>query len=181
MLNFAEHMRNAASTALRSLDEADRADVYAVSFWVDSEDEDARLTTLTVGTNTESHVRETKLSGEDEQEVRWNYAYWLQNSLAVIGEDPTGAHLRRSWLQEQGLWYEGNTDIDEAIVELCVTTVQWLHSSGVIEAVFGRPIPVIIHELEYYDQIATQNVEANGPELVSGLVEWISSLYEEPD
>ncbi|MGB8860955.1 MAG: hypothetical protein WCC60_16970 [Ilumatobacteraceae bacterium] len=47
------------------------------------------------------------------------------------------------------------------------------------DGTFDRPIPVVVHELEYYDAIAQQNIEANGPELASGLVDWISSMYDD--
>ena len=33
-----------------------------------------------------------------------------------------------------------------------------LHDSGDMVAIFGRPIPVLVHELEYYDAIAMQNM-----------------------
>lgn len=69
--------------------------------------------------------------------------------------------------------------VTESFVALCVTTARELHASGLIEELFGRPIPVIVHEVEYYDEIARQNVEANGPELASGLVQWISSMYDD--
>ena len=29
-----------------------------------------------------------------------------------------------------------------------------------------KELPILIHELEYYDQIADQNIEANGDDLV---------------
>ncbi|CAN0503996.1 unnamed protein product, partial [Phaeothamnion confervicola] len=49
--------------------------------------------------------------------------------------------------------------------------------TGVVEGIFGRALPVIIHELEYYDAIATQNTEANGEALAAGLARWIDSMY----
>ena len=44
-----------------------------------------------------------------------------------------------------------------------------------ITRIFGRSIPVIVHELEYYDEIADQNEKANPRELVDGFVAWIRS------
>jgi hypothetical protein len=43
----------------------------------------------------------------------------------------------------------------EAFVAACVAAVQRLHREGIVEAVFGVAIPVLVHELEYYDQIAS--------------------------
>lgn len=199
--DFSEYLRTRAVEGLSTLGADDRADTYVVSFYIYDEDDDPRLPVLTVGNNTESQVR---LATEppaglvkpnpwwtptDEQEARWNFAFWLQNELAVIGEqtiDPTGAQLRRSWIEGQGLWFDDSDSSDEqmtldatvtnAFVELCVKTVRELHQSGVIEDIFGRSIPVIVHELEYYDAIAAQNREANGEDLASGLVRWIESM-----
>jgi hypothetical protein len=66
--------------------------------------------------------------------------------------------------------------ITSGFVELCVQLAQQLHRSGEVERLFGRSIPVIVHELEYYDDIAEQNLRANPPGLAEGLVEWIRSL-----
>ena len=126
------------------------------------------------------------------KKARWNFAFWQQNELALIGEeatDPAGASMRRAWFEAQGLWFDdfdgsdGSDEemargayITEAFVELCVKTVQELHDSGVIEQIFARRIPVVVHELEYYDAIAAQNREANGPALASGLVNWIETM-----
>ncbi len=224
--DFPGYLRERVVDGLRSLVVAQRDDTYVVSFFVYDEQDDPRLPTLTVGTNTESQVRLHDDEGDD-LEVRWNYAYWQQDELSVVGAeatDPVGVQLRRSWLDSQGLWFEDDTDtpfaalcfddkikwystpradtvnptapvsdaddlspesdaaggrITKNFVELCVRTAQELHASGLIEKLFGRPIPIVVHELEYYDEIAQQNIEANGPELASGLVEWISSMYDE--
>ena len=42
---------------------------------------------------------------------------------------------------------------------------------------FLRPIPIIVHELEYYDQIASQTVEANPAGLAHEFADWVDSLY----
>jgi hypothetical protein len=61
-------------------------------------------------------------------------------------------------------------------VGLCVEIGRLLHSRGLIERTFGRPIPVIVHELEYYEEIAAQTELANPPNLASDLVAWVGSL-----
>jgi hypothetical protein len=40
---------------------------------------------------------------------------------------------------------------------------------------FGKAIPVIIHELEYYDQIAHQTSAANPNGIAEEFVEWFYS------
>lgn len=101
----------------------------------------------------------------------------------MVDTDPNGAQLRRDWLEAQGLWFDDDNysyedtargaTITKAFVKLCVKTVQSLHASGLIEELFSRPVPVIIHELEYYDEIAVQNIEANGSALASDIAAWI--------
>ncbi len=200
--DFPTYLRSKAIEGLSTLADAERADTYVVSFYVHDDNDDPRFPILTVGTNTEQQVQMVTQppsgsvrphkwwSPTDETEARWNFAFWRQNEIAVIGDeiiDPAGAQLRRSWLESQGLWFDdGDFDSDDwmpraeavtkAFVGLCVDTVKELHRAGTIRDIFGRSIPVIIHELEYYDEIAAQNCEANGGDLVSGLVGWIDSM-----
>lgn len=110
----------------------------------------------------------------EEHEARWNYAFWRQNELALVcgsGTDAEGARLREAWAREEGLWYEladgedpafdeRGEPLTRAFVSLLERVVARLHA-GDIEAVFGRRLPVLIHELEYYDEIAEQNLRAN--------------------
>ena len=42
-----------------------------------------------------------------------------------------------------------------------VEVIKELHSSGFIKEQFSMDIPVIIHELEYYDEILEINKKAN--------------------
>ena len=57
-------------------------------------------------------------------------------------------------------------------MDVLVEVVQELHSSGFIQEQFGKEIPVIIHELEYYDEIAQQNQRANPPETIEEFLEF---------
>ncbi|MDP2290807.1 MAG: DUF4303 domain-containing protein, partial [Actinomycetota bacterium] len=108
MADFPAYLRSAVMAGLKSLDASSRDETYAVSLFVYDDEDDPRRPTLTVGTNTESQVR-LHDEGGDDLEVRWNYAYWLQNALAVIGHevaDPVGAQLCRAWIENQGLWFD---------------------------------------------------------------------------
>jgi hypothetical protein len=162
-------------------------DVYVVSLFVYDEDDDPRLPTVTVGFNTEARVRETGEDAWDADEARWNFAFWLQNELGVLGDserDPEGTALREAWLRGLGLWCEDEDDalaetedgelaITAKFVELLVSIAQELHAEGTIARVFGRPIPVLIHELEYYDEIAEQNRRANPDGLADDFARWV--------
>jgi hypothetical protein len=50
-----------------------------------------------------------------------------------------------------------------------------LHYDGVIATTFGRPIPLLIHELEYYEEIAEQNRRANPDGIADAFADWILS------
>jgi hypothetical protein len=201
MSGFEEYAFGAMADALAAVPAGQARDVYVVSLLVYDEEDDPRRPTITVGFNTEARVAETTpRDGEearwprasDAEEARWNYAFWLQNELLVLGDserDPRGAALRREWIDEAGLWYSDDDeerDFDAAMerggeitarfVALAVRLVRRLHETGVIERSFGRPIPALIHELEYYDDIAEQNRVANPPELVAEFDRWVKSL-----
>lgn len=72
------------------------SDIYVVSSFIDNEDDDPRQPTLTIGYNTETQFRRSIQHAADEAEARWNYAFWIQNPLTVIGDlasDPIGATI----------------------------------------------------------------------------------------
>ena len=199
-MTFEEHVRERIQAAIRSISVDDRADVYVVSLFVYDENDDPRAPTVTVGFNTEAAVT-AAVEGEpddfawgtpsDEDEARWNFAFWLQNELDVIAEpagDPAGNFRRASWIKELGLDYSDEDEendfdaatgkgeqITAAFVELLVKLTRELHETGILTEVFGRPVPVLIHELEYYDEIADQNRRANPPGLIEPFTTWVEA------
>jgi hypothetical protein len=46
-------------------------------------------------------------------------------------------------------------------VQVCSTVAKFRHDEGDIAALFGRTIPVIVHELEDHDRIAEQTLKAH--------------------
>lgn len=199
-MTLTEHLRAAIVTALESIPPRDRADIYVVSLFVYDRDDDPRRPTITVGYNTERRVAGcTPAPGQkakwpiatDEREARWNYAFWLQNVLEVIFDehhDRAGSMLLQAWAKKEGYWYsddEEERDIDGALrkvepltrelLEVTVAVVKELHARGEIVRLIGRPVPVLIHELEYYDRIADQNEAANPPGLVDDFTRWVRS------
>ncbi|WP_405774735.1 hypothetical protein [Streptomyces sp. NBC_00859] len=189
-MRFIEHLLHLAERALTSIPAADADDIYAVSFLIDNEDDDPRQPTLTIGYNTEAQARCSIQDASDRAEARWNYAFWIQNRLAVVGDlthDVTGATARQAWITEHGLWYVEPTDPaerDSAIGPLagqiealfnhtCCRIARTLHATGVIERSVGRPLPVIVHELEYYEAIARQTEGANPPGLADEFTSWV--------
>ena len=90
-----EYMYNSAKEALDGLTSIERDGVYAVSFFVYDEDDDPRLPTLTIGTNNEAQVQRMVPQASDAAEARWNFAFWMQNELRIVGgfRDPEGKTL----------------------------------------------------------------------------------------
>ncbi|MFF7047888.1 hypothetical protein ACFY94_05875 [Streptomyces griseorubiginosus] len=187
---FHDHLQHLVERALASIPAADAGDIYALSFLIANEDDDPRQPTLTVGCNTEAQARRSIQDASDEAEARWNYAFWIQNELTVVGDltsDPAGAAARQKWLTELGLWYDEPTDladwdsvigplaarIESHFTQTCGQLARTLHTTGVIERSVGRTVPVIVHELEYYEAIAWQTEAANPPGVADEFTSWV--------
>ena len=160
--------------------------IYAISLFVYDNFDNPCEPTVTLGYNTEENFRQQIAQASDESEAKWNYAFWLQNEEYSFGIGDT-QEIVKNWIVQQGFSYytcEEMFDLDqepdadtyegitEAFVRELIAVVKDLHQSGFIKAQFGKDIPVLIHELEYYDQIAEQNIEANPPETVKDFVKF---------
>jgi len=184
------HFYVAARDALDAIPPDGRSDIYVVSLFVYDEDDDPGLPTVTVGYNAEADVARATDPAQafptDEHEARWNFAMWGQYQLAVIcssESDPEGAQLREAWAKSEGLWYDLADDenpvfnecgepLTKAFISLLESVVQRLHA-GDIDRIFGKSLPVLIHELEYYEEIAAQNLRGNPPGIVpDDFVRW---------
>ncbi|MFC9057265.1 hypothetical protein ACFTXB_04305 [Streptomyces sp. NPDC057074] len=192
-MTFQDHLRTLAERAISSISAAEAEDIYVISFFIDNERDDPRQPTLSIGYNTEAQFRRSIADASDEAETRWNYAFWLQNELTVIGDltrDPDGATARRQWITELGLWYDDEPTHPEdwmttvgptaALIEAnfnqaCVQLARDLHNDGVIKSAIGKPVPVVLHELEYYDGIARRTEAANPPGLADDFTAWVRS------
>jgi hypothetical protein len=199
---FEEYIYNRFEASIRSWEGQASGGIYAMSFFIYDEEDDPRRPTVTLGYNTTERwdICTPKAAdgsdigwpvASDEQEAKWNYAFWLQNEEVVIGRsdspaDPEGIRLRSDWIKAQGLSYsdeDEDADFDACMVrgeeitrnfvELCVRVARQLHEQGVIEARFGRSVPILVHELEYYDEIADQTRRANPPGLTGEFEDWI--------
>lgn len=151
-------------------------DIYAISLYVFNEEDDPCRPVAVFGYNTERQVQKSITEAADEQEARWNYAFWLQNHEMCLGRDETAEDIRK-WITE--LEWEGEDAISLKFVNLLVAVVQGIHASGLLKEKFGREIPVLIHELEYHEKISQQNIEANGEALDRGFVSFCMSCLPE--
>ena len=151
-------------------------DIYAISLYVFNEEDDPCRPVAVFGYNTERQVQKSITEAADEQEARWNYAFWLQNHEMCLGRDETAEDIRK-WITE--LEWEGEDAINLKFVNLLVAVVQGIHASGLLKEKFGREILVLIHELEYHEKISQQNIEANGEALDRDFVSFCMSCLPE--
>ena len=156
-------------------------DIYAISFFVFSNEAYeykgySNVTKFSVSYNTESDC-----SGSGElSEERWNYAFWRQDETPIIEVDAEneGMKILFDWYKENGIDNIGYEDYDtcydnemryigkgpvgyyELLSEITAVAKK-LQESGFIKNKFGKPIPIIIHDLEYPWYIMEANKKAN--------------------
>lgn len=169
---FSDMVFQKTAAALAGLSEETRNDVYALSFWLYGGNE--WLPSLSVSYNTcQQFVKRQGETHNQDDEAKWNYAYWLQDEAELLGVDAYRNNQElQAWLENAPFAYteeqyeamfdnddenEGE-DIDDksnefyqAFVETQIAVVQRLFAEGVIARTFGKNIPVLVHELEYYD------------------------------
>lgn len=187
-------MTEMAARALAEFPRELTAEIYAVTFRIDSVDQDPRFPYLAIGYNTETDVaRElARAGGAEPWESRWHYACFPPSGLEgirVIGHDPAhdpvGAELHRAESAAQDLWYEDEGDdegeddlseqeedergeaLAEQFHELCVDLARGLHTDGRLVGVLGRPVPVILYDMFDPDAMFALTRAANPPELVT--------------
>lgn len=199
MNEFEDYAYNKVRDGILDVDDKTSADIYALSFYFDNE-EDPRRPTLMVGYNTNARWHAcTPAPGQqpkwpvasDSDEAKWNYAFWLQEEgqICVIGDTPEDVMVREKWVKSLNLWYtdeEEEEDFDrclkmgekilEHFINWCAMVAKRLHDDGVITRKFGHPIPIIVHELEYYDRIAEVTRRANPADLAQEFVQWINEM-----
>ena len=140
----------------------DEPDIYAVSFFVYSNEllsfrEYDNVSTFAISYNTEEDCEHAGRYSEE----RWNYAFWRQDETPIIEpeEGNTGMALLFEWYKEQGIdniGYEGPDTPDGPVgfpelVQLAGRVARRLQEEGFLREKFGRPIPILVHDLEYSD------------------------------
>ncbi len=195
---FESHIYEIFARSIRSWDAAVCEDVYALSFFIYDNADDPRQPQVHLSYNTLSNWKKSCRRGIDRREVKWNFAFWPNDFKAIIpgyyldGEsmipDTVSDGLRSAWLASQGFNVsEGEIDsypypppVTLAFVAICVRVAQRLHENGVITSKFGRAIPIIVHEIEYYDDILEETRNANPPGVTDEFEEWYKEMGEQP-
>ncbi|MFD4573971.1 hypothetical protein ACFWNK_36890 [Streptomyces sp. NPDC058417] len=160
------HLLQAATGILERVPERLRPEIYVLAFNVWRVDADHRRPYVDIGHNTESRYARARAE-TDPQEARWNYAYWLLEGFERLGdvpEDPLGGPLFEAEARALGLWYDGAFDLDRVLADdvlrersarlhghfqdAVVTLARDLHASGAVERAFGRPLPVVVFDMD---------------------------------
>lgn len=186
-MTFRLHLEQMALRALAEFPAESASDIYAVTFRVDSVDQDPRFPYVAIGYTTETEVARLLAEGNAPEpwEARWSYAYFPPSGLEgvrTIGHDPehdpVGADLHRREAVAQGLWYEDEDGLSEEeqderdgqfaeeFDELCVDVARQLHADGQVVGTLGRPLPVILYNMFDPDQMFALTRAANPAELV---------------
>ena len=200
MSKFEDYAYKKAREGILAIKDKTAAEIYALSFYYSADDDDPRKAILSVGYNTNARWRAcTPAPGQppkwpiasSSDEAKWNYAFWLQHKgeACNIGGSRPDAAARKEWIQSLGCWWtdeQQEEDFDSTIelgdkvmdqfVELCIAVAKRLHDEGVIAKKFGRPVPILVHELEYHDGIAEATRRANPTGLAAEFEKWIAEM-----
>ena len=187
---------NRLKDTILNFDKTDVPNIYVISFYISNDGDDPRRPMLTVGYNTvqrwtsciPSNGQEANWPiASDSDEARWNYAFWLQNEELVIGDhnyDPVIDWVKDSpyyYTDEQEeedfeKTYELGEQIQNKFIDIVISHAKRLHSEGVIRATFKKDIPIIIHELEYYDKPLDWTRQGNPPHLIKEFDNWVTTF-----
>ncbi|WP_225101798.1 hypothetical protein [Streptomyces sp. CoH27] len=174
-MSFREHVERAADEAVGEFP-AD-CGIYAVTFRIDSVDQDPRFPYVAIGYTTEADAAVSAEKASDAWEARWSYAFFPQTGLEgvrIVGRDPESAHSHRREAESRGLWYEDDDEpgdryerLVDGFYDVCVAAALRLHDSGRIVEVLGRPVPVILYDMFDPDAMFRLTSAANPAELVT--------------
>ncbi len=189
-MTFRQHLKHEAYRILDTFPVAVRPEIYVVALQVDRVDQDARYPYVRVGYNTEAQVRRECAAAHGEPdpggEVRWSYAYWILEGFERVGhvpEDPVGTVLHRTEATAKGLWFEDGERFSDRwstvcgvlcadFAEDCVEVARHLHGTGRVAEVLGRPVPVVLFDMDDPEEQVPLTAEANPPELVADYLAW---------
>ena len=178
-------LKNTLKTKVKSIINTwDEEGIYAISFFVYSNmayeyNGFSNVTEFAISYNTEE---DCPLADEYDEE-RWNCAFWRQdeNPIITTAEKNPVTDMLFDWYKELGLkniGYEslGAEAYDEGryigkgpvghyeLLSLIADIAAELQNEGYLKERFGKPLPIIIHGLEYpwYDIEATKKGNPNG-------------------
>lgn len=163
-------------------------DVYALALYYYCDDDEPCFPKVELNFNTSAHFQSQISEASSQAEAKWNYAYWLQEPSWEIGGEED--QLLAQWFQQTPYYYsmeqmeyaqeedddlfeellEKGEQFDQLFIEEIIKMVQQLFTENIIQNTFGKNIPVIIHELEYYEEPISWTKKANPKALISEFI-----------
>lgn len=160
-----------------------KQDTYAISFYYYIENDDLRFPTIHVSYNTNHQYKKEIKNASSEAEAKWNFAFWLQDELLRIGGLDNA--LLNNWFKETPYYYSEEEDqkslddedlfddlfelgdaFDNEFIEAIILLTKRVFDEKIIDTIFGKQIPIIIHDLEYYEEPIDWTIRANPTGLV---------------
>ena len=188
---FAEKSYEKLKNAIQEIvNEEDVNDIYALSLCYTNDDDDLRFPKIIFSYNTLSNVKEERYNAASKEDAKWNFDYWLQDEIEVIG-GKADKQLAQ-WFAKTPFFYsdEENTraieeDEDlydkilkkgdkfnkEFIKDIIALTKQ-LFDEGEVEKNFGRNIPIIIHKQDFEDTPILWTKKSNPNKLLKEFLEY---------
>ncbi len=188
---FAEKSYEKLKNAIQEIvNEEDVNDIYALSLCYTNDDDDLRFPKIIFSYNTLSNVKEESYNAASKEDAKWNFDYWLQDEIEVIG-GKTDKQLAQ-WFAKTPFFYsdEENTraieeDEDlydkilkkgdkfnkEFIKDIIALTKQ-LFDEGEVEKNFGHNIPIIIHKQDFEDTPILWTKKSNPNKLLKEFLEY---------
>jgi hypothetical protein len=184
--------RQIQSGLRRIADEADD-EIYVVAIFLHSAVVfDPRWSTLQLLWSTEENYRTELRDGQiDPDDARWSTGGWFRATTLIWdpNDDPAGHAALEQWARDENLWYDGPVPgaddeqiereivLFDEIVDGLIMTIRDLHDCGVIQAVFGRPLPVILLPQDSHESYPEWNQQANPPELYAQFGPYHESIW----
>lgn len=159
-------------------------DIYAISFFVENNmsyeyNGYENVSMWSISYNTEDDCDGAGKCSEE----RWNYAFWKQDEYPIIDIEIKNKYtdVLYDWYAENGITNIGVEDTDNEyddemnyigkgpaghyeLLQIAANVGMHLQKEGVIKKRFGKPVPIIVHGLEYawYDIEATKKANPSG-------------------
>ena len=190
---FVETSFNKAVGAIKGIDIETAKDIYALSFYYYFEEDEGRYAAVSISFNTISNFEANIASASGEREAKWNFAFWLQDEIGHIGgmEDK----LLAEWFKETPFYYsqvdsekaiddddlfedilDKDAGFEEIFINEIIAVIKRLFNENIIRDKFGKDIPVLLHELEYFDRPLFRTIKSNPPGLVDEFATWINTM-----
>ena len=188
---FTEKSYEKIKTAIQGIaDDEDVKDVYTLSFLFYCDGDDGRFPKITLGYNTLSNFKEEAYNADTKEEAKWDFAYWLQNEVETFGGKDD--ELLSDWFAKSSYFYteeendkamENDEDLYEKILKKgerfrrdfineTLTIAKKLFDDKVISTIFGKDIPIIIHQTEYDSDSVRWTKKANSAKLIKEFLEY---------